>query len=1513
MVERIDIERALDDLISNEEGMRFQGLGVALAQRRWPELIACERHNDLGLDAYASATNSANGVGKGLACSITATFGKLSSDAKAAKEYYGPFSNLVFATAQKVTKKMEKEWADKIRADYGYELTVIPRADIIATLQIPENAWMCRTHLRIHVPFQFLPGEVLQQIRDAAYEEAALWAAHPRLAGKPLISLNAVKRDKGGNDTHDMVATGQLRSLLVQGGRLVLEAPAGRGKTTALIQMGQTAGEGIPILVDLPRWVRSGLDILDYIVRIPAFRARGIEPAALARSPNDEPYLFLLNGWNEISTLHSQEGAEMLRNLAQQFPAAGILIATRTHHIVPPLPSATRLHLLPLSPDQRFRYLVDSVGADRTTRVMAAISHDRTLEALTRTPFALSEVATIVRGGQDIPNTKLALLRAVISLMEQSEEHGSQLQGQPLWGRAEDYLRALAIQLATRSDVVLSETEARAICHAAAAELANTGQISTSPQPAEILSTLTSHHVLERLEYPSVSFRFDHQQFQEYYAALEVRGILYGTVKAAQGEKSDAFIRTYINLPSWEEPLRMIAEDLSESQIDVAAGKLLVQGALRVDPVLAGRLFHLSAPAIQSEVQPDLAERFRTLYASSNPEYRQLALAGMLASGSGSFRDSLIPLLTAEDQQRRLAVYRAGPEFQPSSLGDDWEDTVSRWNEQQRIEFVSELTMHQGMIEVGLAFVKTDPSRSVRLEALRALIWAGHRETAASILSSLADDDFAEALQKFYPEEIPSSLWDRALGGYRTLLETASDPKIRLHFTLALAELEDAEITERLKNELDALPSEVVKEVADYQLRRAVDILRKSDPQWLSDWVMRHVLKGVLWRDSWQSLILGVPADLQGELLRRVRTENLRLSSSQGVIAVLEAAATPNLAKEVFYAARDSHRELLAEPHNEERQAIDHQLRGLLRGMPPPIVIEGLSGILSQEPQYEDLQIIAGLFSRIGEPESETKAPLPEELRARVRAYFKSAVPGVLEQEDLDAEIKARLSLALAATGQFEDAEDLVALIRADIRRVREWHAARSRGDHSPRVQRNSTSWSPWHVQALINLMRERSEGILCDLLSEPEYEMDAACGLEVIASKSEPGPSAIMAARHGPATRDYRKVHGGVDEWQAAFHADLRERVAGVIRKRALALLEESQATDPKSSLYHFRLKELARVLAALDPHASADLVFEILELPLGFDGWRRVALLEALVFAGVALPAQRILTAFEPVIDDLRKSGVHNNNASLFGHVLCVLPFLDAPAQGIGRIRELLSEFKIGLYGQGELLMAIGQCSDEAGLSFLIDMVRNNVEVLQNFGREWLEAVAASPLPRARPVLLCFIDPEVDVSVGNTVLPNYAIDILVTRITGLARTDEALVTRILDLTAKPVTSDQQRVILAKVVSSLDRPEALMAGLNLIDDSAPQPLPYDVGRAIEDLFLEKRPHNTSSQAYTLVPRAAADIKERLFQILRTDPKRARTAGGLLAQIEEWRLEYGRPASEPRHPVFESGDVWPPS
>ena len=90
------------------------------------------------------------------------------------KNTHGPFTLLVFATPRKVTKDAEKEWADKVRDEFALELVVISRAEIIASLQVPANAWMCRTHLRIAVPYQSPITDTLRLIREAATEEADL-------------------------------------------------------------------------------------------------------------------------------------------------------------------------------------------------------------------------------------------------------------------------------------------------------------------------------------------------------------------------------------------------------------------------------------------------------------------------------------------------------------------------------------------------------------------------------------------------------------------------------------------------------------------------------------------------------------------------------------------------------------------------------------------------------------------------------------------------------------------------------------------------------------------------------------------------------------------------------------------------------------------------------------------------------------------------------------------------------------------------------------------------------------------------------------------------------------------------------------------------------------------------------------------------------------------------------------------------------------------------------------------
>jgi hypothetical protein len=1513
MAERIDIERALDKLVSEEAGVKFQSLAVVLAKLRWPELLACERHNDLGLDAYASVSLTSDGRGKGVACSTTGTFEKIKSDAEKVQKHYPDVSLLIFYTTQKVTQSTKVKWAQKIRDKCGFELIVASREEIIASLQLPDNAPLCRTHLDISVPYEPTIADLLKQAREASAATAADWAAHPRLAGKPRIILNVVTLGKNGADGTDISNTGSLRARLLAGRRIVLEGSAGRGKTTTLVQLAEAeeSAHGMPILVDLPSWVRSGKDILEYIASSPPFRARGIDAGVLARLSQTEPLLFLLNGWNEITEFYSSAAIDALRALERGFPTAGIIVATRTHHILPPLPGATRFRILPLTPGQRSQYIAQALGDGRAHELTLMVSHDPMLNELTRTPFILSEVATLFASGIPIPRTKLGMLSAVIELMERSEEHSSHLQAAPLRGLAEHYLRSLAVDLTARGDVLLSDTDARSICHSVAESLRTTGQITSDPEPVEILTSLTAHHVLERIEYPATSFRFEHQQFQEYYSASMLQGELREIAASGASTQADSFARTYVNNPSWEEPLRMIAADLGKTGNDAAAAKMLVLLALRVDAVFAARLSYLGGPSLWKEVHVELGHRVRALYAAPNEQYHEYALAAMLATGSDEFADILIPLLTHSDQQVRLRTYRSGMPFHPSCLGPDWQRIVASWTEELRSEFASELTLHQEDVEVGLFLARSDPNFVVRLAALHGLVWIGQHDAVAEILQSLPDEEFEQVIQKSHIEEIPLPLHARTVLAYNALLARTTDAKARLHITLTLAELGDAETPVRLKAELGALPFDVVRELNDNTLRPVVESLRNADPQWLSQWITDCILQGAVWQENLLSLILEIPSPLKEQLLRRASTEDLRRNAGGGALTLLRATADGALAHAIFIAYRDQHRSLLADPQNQEKQAIDGQLRDLLRSIPRAIVIEGLGHILAQPPAEEDLAIITELLGLRGPDNDETDDVLPELQRNRLRGYLKSAVLFMLTQDDFNGQGKGYLSCALSKVGDPSDMSDVLSLIRADIDRMREGRAAWTRDHRTPRARGSPMSWTPWHVEALVRLGHGQSETILLDLLREPEYEVDAAWALQIIAKNTPPGPNAIMAARHGHQARDFRKVRSGSDEFRSAFIEELRVKYAKAIRDRILTLLEENRSGDGENLPFHYRLKEIAKVLAAIDPQNSADLIMKIAELPLRSDGWTRIALLESLVFAGVVLPHDRVVAVLEPVLAEFRAHGIYNNNATLLTRMLSLLPFVDEPKRGVASIRDILAEFRVPWYDNRDLLFSLAQCADDSGLALLADVARLDGNAFQHIAKDWLDAVASCPLPSAKAIIMGFVDSEAYHPLVDRTLPDYAINAVAGHLTTLARTDSILAERILALTTQPMSA-QQRAILENVLAWLGSEASLLAGLNLMDDALPQSIPYDVFRAIEDVFLEKRPHGNNSQSYVRVPRAANEIKIRLFDMAKHDPRRTRSAYRLLAQIEEWRLEYGRPPSEARHPTYESRDSWPP-
>jgi hypothetical protein len=117
--------------------------------------------------------------------------------------------------------------------------------------------------------------------------------------------------------------------------------------------------------------------------------------------------------------------------------------------------------------------------------------------------------------------------------------------------------------------------------------------------------------------------------------------------------------------------------------------------------------------------------------------------------------------------------------------------------------------------------------------------------------------------------------------------------------------------------------------------------------------------------------------------------------------------------------------------------------------------------------------------------------------------------------------------------------------------------------------------------------------------------------------------------------------------------------------------------------------------------------------------------------------------------------------------------------------------------------------------------------------------------------------------------------------------------------------------MLLAKVLGQFTDEDDRVQGLCILRDDG-SGVPYELFRSMEEAFLERRPYGPGNGTVTLVPRGSNALRKRLFEMSQKDPLRKRSAIALLGQIEVWRLEYGRPDDEPRHPMIESEVPWPP-
>lgn len=1493
---RTEIETALDELISQEEGMRFQGLAVVIGKLRCPELVARQRKKDLGLDAYARASLTRENLGKGLAASITPTLKKISHDVVTAKANFPDLRTLFFVTPAKVGNAERKRWEDEIEQEHGVELHVIEREEIITLMLMPGNASLLASFLYLKRDAESPAEDIVVRAKRAAEVVAQNWFFKTK--NQPLINLLTVRLDPNGAESDDLLSLEQIDQALSQSRRIVLDGPAGRGKTTTLIQLAlKQRFAGIPFMIELPAWTSSRREILEYIAGMPAFQAEGLTSADLAQVQAMEPFLFLLNGWNEIAESNSAQAVEALQSLERDFPSAGIIVATRKHHFTPPLPGAVQLRLLRLRHSERVSYLEARLG-ENGTGLRARIESELALDDLTLTPFVLSEVASLFEAGADIPSTKIGILSEVLRLQEQRDEHRSALLTAPIFGRQTDFLKTLATEMTRRGAVYLTEAEARSFTADVTKELVASGQLSPAGSP-EVLSGLTAHHVLERIDYPKTAFQFEHQQVQEYYTALDLFERLLDI--GEDQEAIDRFKEQYVNDPVWSEPIRMIAEMCAESTGDEAlherilcAGVKLVEMTLTVDIVFAGELARLCGTVVWKKVRDSVGERLRNVYTSQEETFQLIALAAMLGTGSDDFRDIIVPVLSGSDQQSRLKTYRLFPSIQTSSLGPNWRDEVRGWSEEARSDFIAELLHHRVDVEIA-TFSAEDESRAVKSAAVSGLLWTGSEEVLVRVLESLDTETFKEFACQ-YSEEFPEALRPKQILAIRNRLDTTKGPSTRLRTALKLIDLGEGGLADIIKDSMTALSDSEMRQVGSPTFKQALEHIWRTDPEWASDWVATRIAEGSLWEPKyWLPFATSVSDDLVENLLKRLETGDLRKERIDGLIFAVSQLSNEKISARVFAKLRELSGRVDEDPdkrHELEPQII-WQLKALFRSFPGDIAAAGiLSSASCGDPL--DLTVASQVLSRIAS-DMEPLNISDDDLRLRLRDYLRSNVDIVLGQDDFSGKEKADMASSIAQTGEPADIELLVRLIHADIERIRRGQAAHASGDSGPRVNGACMSYSRWHIASVRLLDSDSAKEVLIDLLTEPEYRSDAAAAMAADFlpksnhSFSRTFRSDIMwAAREGCATPP------DDDQWRARFAAALNSEI-----KRLRV-----QAPEGKPFAV---LAELANALAAVDGYGSAAAVLDVIGMPHEWNQYTCLGAAERLLMAGVLLPVDTLLALMDPILERT-ENRLHQSDRDLLRRALVLCPFVDDPRAGIAKMREVLGKRQFRGYELREHVAALGESRSEAAVELLHELATDP----QMFGEcddYLINALSTLNTPLARELLLSFVDPDIPgLSVTRRL---HREDVLVERLAELAQNDAEVGERLRELCERDLP-ELGRDILSKVMDLIGTPEAFAASLNLIDDTKQSAIPQGIWRQLDNAFMNRSPHAQNSSVFVLTPSSSNQLRIKLFQMVVRDGKRSKSALMLLGKIEELRLEQGRPTSEPRHPDLTSGQPWPP-
>jgi hypothetical protein len=1330
-----------------------------------------------------------------------------------------------------------------------------------------------------------LPGEdnvdaVAPRMREATERDIAAfrgtkdWPAH-------TIALN-LTLNVGGR-RHGISIEGMANAIDVAE-TLNLVAPPGMGKTTTLVQLTGTileAGHIVPALVPLGEWSDRLEDFFSFLTRRNAYRT--FRPQHFMQLAYHGRLVLLLDGWNELDPASRVRAARDLKVLRREYPLLGIVIGTRRHQL--PISGPT-VEIEALSENQQIELARALRGREGEALIDQAWRTPGVRELIS-IPLYLTSLLRSAPGAR-IPQTKEEVLRLFVTQHEQSPEKAEILRKE-LYGFHDDMLIGLALEANRTANTVLSDTNARRVISEVETGLAAGGQLSTPPQPGAVIDVLVNGHILVRSS-SGGGVAFQHQQFQEWYASLEVGRLM---LQAANGD-ADARARlriTVLNWPAWEESVLFGCERLSrENAAGAQAVAAAIRDALGIDPMLAAEMIFRSAPEVWPQISAEVVRLATRWHTPGRPDR---AARFMITTGQPEFAPHIWPLLSSSDNQIYLAALRAARRFRPSVLCGNAEDRLAALPDEKRPHIVAEIASNSGFdgMELAARVAQADQNANVVSEVLQALQFRRADRLVREILETASDEVWQLVARNGYPDELSDPAQNARLIELRQAQAAAETSPLQLLGNLVAHPVGSGDPRSRVTAMIAAADFPLRDDRANMMLHRAFERF----PEAVNDGLLQRIASGLELPYDAPELLESTTVVDEGPVAAAALDSGTPERIAWGAFAVIGPTTVGALMDRLF-ALHDERSRNPAARGQAENQAWSNEYQRVKAAVGKARSSSFIPALLARSNTDAPARIalLADLLACHGRQGEGEQLAVGNELRPALLNTVQHWIDTLLGSAQAN---RHQFADVVNAVTRCPDPQFVPGLERMLARDIADWTRAREEFRRSPQRGGLSPDVTHSHMieyqRAFAAIGDKTAVEVLKSYLTNLQFGMQAAGALfEIWNRNHQPNTKRLFGS-----WRDYSRAKALRGQRRDALSSlpttEFAEAIFEVVRSMGIA------SADGAAQQHAISLAVVGLGL----PHGSKRAEIDsLIELPVPFESKQR--LLMASAMAGEVVPKSVLAAGLQELLEagKTQPYRLQENHGVVMGWVE-LFAFSDRPEAVLGVIEKLPEQYRQYPRGLHRLLSALGQSPHEGTLAVLSELAGRDPRMMAD--HDWLDAmIKIGSEESARSLITLICDGQLTNAPGADTFR------LVNHLGHLARQFPAIKDEMLRRYRQMPAGRPKSIIEAALVELADTAIVLA----LLEGYAADARGYDGGlsHAVRKVALEQRPiEGWLEGAYEEFSVSLASFRQQLFALAVGDGPKAALAERCLISIEKLRDEHGRLADEPHHPDISSGRRWP--